>query len=137
RSTLSVTIGWLLVASFPAQAQTNSPQAGLSFNGVDDFLQILPAPLLGTNFTEEAWIYPQAPPRDRSFQGVLGYQPIVGVSGIGKRSPGLWIHGQMELHAAFGNEKYQVALTSPPHVVQLNAWNHVASTYDGAVFRLY
>ena len=103
----------------------------LQFDGIDDVVEISSPPKLGRTFTEEAWILPQ--PKDERYHGVLGSNP----SKVENRPPGIWIKEFTVVHAGFGNGQHWMNVNSPKETLELDAWNHVASTYDGQIFRLY
>ena len=104
----------------------------LSFDGVEDYVDVgAGGPVLGANFTEEAWIYPKI--NDTNWHGVLGYQPAAGVS---YRSPSIFTLGPATLQVGFGTGSGWINYLAP-NVLQTNAWNHVAATYDGTYYRAY
>ncbi|MCP4111319.1 MAG: hypothetical protein GY749_38290, partial [Desulfobacteraceae bacterium] len=101
----------------------------LEFDGTDDYVDLGESgPVLGNTFTQEAWIYPTH--SDTSFHGFLGYSP-----NLYTRSPGIWCKGQ-QIHYGFGNGESWLSTTSDS-VLTLNAWNHVAVTFDGSDYMLY
>ncbi|MEW5994636.1 MAG: LamG domain-containing protein [Candidatus Zixiibacteriota bacterium] len=112
---------------------TGKFNTALSFDSIDDYVEI-PDDLslrLTTGGTIEAWIYPLS-------HGENGYGRIVdksinsvgGGSGYefdveGTNNLGLNVDGQaLDLHTTTG-------------VLTLNAWNHVAATFDGTYWKLY
>ena len=104
----------------------------LAFDGLDDYVDLgTNGLILGTNFTEEAWIYPQI--TDTNWHGILGYQPAAGVS---YRSPSIFTLGATNLQVGFGTGSGWTNYLAMG-VLQTNIWNHVAATYDGAAYRLY
>ncbi|GEM_PF-1424151 len=114
-----------------APAQTSWGNA-LSFDGADDFVDLgTGGPVLGTNFTQEAWIKPQV--TDNYYHGILGYQPP---TGIYYRSPCMYVYQKTKLQVGYGSGSAWVAYETT-NVLQLNAWNHVAATYDGNDYRVY
>jgi hypothetical protein len=105
--------------------------AALSFDGMDDLLEISSPPVLGSAFTEEAWILPD--PKDDRFHGILGSNS----SKIETRPPGLWLKDRTKLQAGFGTGDQWVVSVSPPDTIIPNVWNHVAATFDGTTYRLF
>jgi predicted outer membrane repeat protein len=117
----------------PAGLELVGPPGYLAFNGVDDYVEVNgTGVLLGQNFTQELWIYPQQ--TDANFHGVLGHQPA---GGANARAPSLWIHNHRRLHYGFGTGSSWQATITPNDVLVTNSWNHVALTYDATQYRLY
>ena len=116
----------LCVTMAPASAQTGFGTA-LSFNGTNNYVDLgaSTAPRLGTNFTQEAWIYPQ--PTDNEYHGFLGDQPDG--QGTAWRSPCLYFAPDNALHVGFGTGSDWVSAVTPTNVLVRNAWNHVAATF--------
>ena len=87
----------------------------------------------GTNFTEEAWIFPSPANKDE-------YQPFLGnttdASGA-TRPPGLLVYWQTGLQCCFGNGKQWLGGNTATNLLTPGAWNHVAATYDGTAYRIY
>ncbi|MDB6027138.1 MAG: hypothetical protein JWM68_3361 [Verrucomicrobiales bacterium] len=125
-----VGLALILVGSAVFTARANSI-AALSFDGMDDVIEISSPPVLGSKFTEEAWILPD--PKDDRYHGILGSNP----SKMENRAPGMWIKSRTVLHATFGTGSHFVTVESAPDVLLLNFWNHVAATYDGTTYRLF
>ncbi|MDB6027418.1 MAG: hypothetical protein JWM68_3641 [Verrucomicrobiales bacterium] len=102
----------------------------LAFDGKDDFVEIPSGLILGSTFTEEAWILPQS--NDTSYRGLMGYP-----AGSSKRAPSLWLAYGSGLHAGFGDGKKWNSVSSGSDTIVLQAWNHVAATYDGVTYRVF
>jgi signal transduction histidine kinase/CheY-like chemotaxis protein/ligand-binding sensor domain-containing protein len=87
----------------------------------------------GTNFTEEAWIFPSPANKDE-------YQPFLGnttdASGA-TRPPSLLVYWQTGLQSCFGNGKQWLGGNTATNLLTPATWNHVAATYDGTAYRIY
>jgi len=105
----------------------------LSFNGVSDLVVINGSASLnlGSAMTQEAWVYPTAP---TSFQST--WSTI-----LHRETDAYYLHvssPQGSLRPAGGatyngSESY----VASPSVIPLNAWTHLAVTYDGTMMKLY
>jgi hypothetical protein len=82
-------------------------------------------------FTEAAWIYSTA--TDSGFHGIMGYQQG---SATVTMAPSLWVYQQTKLHFGFGDGSNWNS-NSTGSVLTANAWNYVASTFDGTTFKVY
>ena len=108
----------------------------LSFDGDNDFVTMgagLTLPESG--WTEEMWIYVPAVPPDVKFMGLIGSDDMPVWS---KRGPFLQITSGKNLHGGYGygtgqTQKFFDALD----VLTVNAWNHIAQTYDGNRLKAY
>ncbi len=102
----------------------------LSFDGVDDYVEIPDSESLDlTSFTVEVWVYPREIKSD--------YQPLI-VKGEQERNYGLLIRpDEMRIHFSFKRTDGTWAASDSVGSLTLNAWNHVAMTYDGSKLRLY
>ena len=112
--------------------QTANP-AALQFDGVDDFIDIAPDPSLDLSdgtFTQSVWIRPEID--DDAFHGVLGFQD----GSIANRYPGIWVTEQTKIHAGFGDGTNWNSFTTDS-VLTKDAWNHVATTFDGTTYTAY
>ena len=112
-------------------AQTGAGTA-LLFNGTSSYVDTTNGAILGTNFTEEAWIYSTA--SDGVFHAIMGNDGGTGL--IQQRCPSLYLYNTA-LHGGFGDGVNWDSWITSNGVVQPNAWNHVAQTYDGSTFHIY
>ncbi len=124
----SVLVGTLLLRTAVA-----GHGAVLKFDGGDDYVQLgASGVVLGTNYTQEAWIYPQF--TDVNYHAFIGNEASGGYAET--RSPSMYVVGQTMLHVGFGTGSQWInSMTT--NVLRLNAWNHVATTYDSTALRVY
>ncbi|MDZ8052907.1 MAG: LamG-like jellyroll fold domain-containing protein [Aulosira sp. ZfuCHP01] len=118
----------------PQWSTTGKVNGSLRFDGVDDYVSISSNPSLnlsGGTFTQSLWIYSNI--TDNAYHGVLGYQPVAGNN---QRYPGIWIYNQTQIHAGFGDGSNWNAFTTG-NVLKTNAWNHVATSFDGTTYKAY
>ena len=121
---------------------------GLSFDGVNDWVtvnDITASPLdLATGMTVEAWVNPTA---------MSGWETVVlkerGAAGTGLLSYALYAHDGAPTGGGFAgpagylrpnpaNSTTDQGVRQASHTaIPLNAWTHIATTYDGANQRLY
>jgi uncharacterized membrane protein YkvA (DUF1232 family) len=117
----------------PAMGVPGKVGTAASFNGLDDQIAIPDSPSLRLNqFTIALWVYPKQIKAD--------FQPLVDKNNsTGDRNYGLLIvPNTMQVRYSIwaGDCATKFAANSAGQLT-LNAWNHVAFTYDGAVERLY
>ena len=107
---------------------------GLEFDGIDD--QLLcgndnSLQITGTSLTLEAWIYPTVFENNTFEANIInkeenrpdnGYMLRVGDNGV--------------LEFQFGDGSW-ISLQSPDNSLELNKWQHVAATYNGAQMKLF
>ncbi|KPL91653.1 LamG-like jellyroll fold domain-containing protein [Herpetosiphon geysericola] len=104
----------------------------LWFDGVNDGLSVTITNNLSlANFTQAAWIYPTG--SDSGYHAVMGYQPG---SLNQRRPPSIYINQKNRIHAGFGDGSVFTSLQTGP-VLTINAWNHLATTFDGNAYRVY
>ena len=82
-------------------------------------------------FTQEAWIFSTINTNGKF--GILGNQSSAGNA---QGYPGLWLSNQTNIVAGFGDGTKWDEFTAEK-VLNLNQWNHVATTFDGNEYRLY
>jgi hypothetical protein len=102
----------------------------LAFDGKNDLVEISPGLVLGSTFTEEAWILPEI--ADTNYHGLIGHP-----AGSSQRPPSVWVAYGAGLHAGFGDGKKWHNVATDSDTLVLHSWNHVAVTYDGATFRVF
>jgi RHS repeat-associated protein len=104
------------------------------FNGTSGKISIPDAPALRpTNFTLEAWVYPTALPNTPTYwrTAILKAHNNDNLAyGLYAQDNGAYSAGRVN---AGGSETATTNTTSLP----LNAWTHLATTYDGAFLKLY
>jgi Tfp pilus assembly protein PilX len=108
--------------------------ASLSSDGVGDYAIVgNQASLRLSNFTVEAWIYPRS--TDANYQPIVGKQAANGTN----RNYALFINlgGTTRIHFSMMSPCGIWRSYNSNGTVNLNQWNHVATTYDGANFILY
>ena len=103
----------------------------LKFDGKKDFVDCGDQVILGDQFTQELWIYPQS--TDLKFYGILGSRPR---SKNENRSPSIWVGGDRQISAGFGDGKSWKNITTS-RVINFNSWNHLALTFDGRSYQVY
>jgi PAS domain S-box-containing protein len=93
-------------------------------------------PVLGTNFTQELWVHPEASISD-SYIGLIGgtRTPQLLTAGL-NRAPSIYIRRQTGLHGGFGDGQ-EWHSWSVENVLAPGEWNHVAQTYDGVTQRVF
>jgi hypothetical protein len=106
---------------------TDSGKVGAAFifDGADDFVDITSTINLGSTFSVELWIYPTS---SGSLQHLVATNPSGGTN-----------YGSLYFstdHIEYRQGGAQRAVT-PATSVPLNAWTHVALTYNGSVAQLY
>jgi len=118
------------VYNFAVTGKGATPAAALNFDGTDDFVSVPDAGSLdlGTSVTLEAWVKPE------SFAGynmIIDKRDLADVSanyGLtltnGKPMFYFWNGGNVSFHIA-------------TNAIALNAFTHLAATYDGAMVRIF
>jgi len=119
-------------SSYVLGLQKKDLLTALSFNGTDDFIDLGAGMVVGTLFTLEAWIYPEA--TDDGFHGILGGGQNLNAGAT--RPPSLWMVEKNKIHGGFGDGTDWHAIITDA-VLQTEAWNHVAATFDGVWYRVF
>ena len=101
----------------------------LLFDGVNDRVDVPDSPSLAltTGMTLEAWVRPTT---------TTAWRPV-----LGKERPGGWAYSLLSSDSGGRPSSYlrlksDVGLVGPA-ALPVNTWSHVATTYDGAMHRLY
>jgi Concanavalin A-like lectin/glucanases superfamily len=111
-----------------AQWTTGRFGGGLRFNGTSDWVTIADSSWLAltTQMTLEAWVYPTAAGGWRTI--LMKQSPgwyTFALYSDGSIGPGVRVMAQSDGHA------------SSAAALPLNAWSHLAATYDGSMLRLF
>jgi hypothetical protein len=106
-------------------------KSALNFDGIKDCVVLKEGVMLGSSFTQEAWIKPSI--EDNAYHGFLGYHPEEGNS---QRPPSIWVYQKNGIHAGFGDGLNWDSFIIE-EVLSPNTWNHIASTFDGKTYKLY
>ena len=116
----------------PTRIATGKNGRAISFDGVNDFVSVPDAASLDltTGMTLEAWVYPTA-------LGSLWRTAVL------KEAPSFFVYGLYANEGA-GRPSGHVVIAGTDldvrgaqNAVPLNAWTHLAATYDGTTLRLY
>ncbi|AOY79568.2 DUF4347 domain-containing protein [Moorena producens JHB] len=86
--------------------------------------------LSGGNFTQEAWIFNNA--TDNAARGILGYDSTT----AGQNYPSISVVNQTDIKVSFGDGSTDRSFTVSNALIA-NAWNHVATTFDGTNYKIY
>lgn len=134
-SPLSFNTGTLSAnTTYNVYAETNPVYYGLDFDGTNDVVNTNITTAATSSLTAEAWIYPRATTYKRILSSYNGSTATSGEflldtynatnNGRGLR---LFVEGA-------GNVIHQLSVAN---VLTLNAWNHVAGTFENGVLKLY
>ncbi|MDJ0796847.1 MAG: RICIN domain-containing protein [Calothrix sp. MO_167.B12] len=102
----------------------------IALNSSTDYVDCGDNVVVGSEFTQEAWIYPEI--SDAGYHGFLGNHPGSG----NNRAPSIWVYQQQKIVAGFGDGTTGEAITTGEVLVP-NDWNHVAVTFDGTFYKVY
>ncbi len=115
-----------------ADAAASPPNKVLQLDRPGDMVELSPpGPVLGKTFTQEVWIFPSAA-ATKQYHAFLGSD-----RGLTTRPPSLWLYQQTRLHLGFGDGTKWWGPNSKTGIIQPEAWNHVAATYDSSEYRIY
>ncbi len=111
-------------------------RSALEFDGTGDYIDLgkKNSLILAGTFTQEVWIHPNA--TDDAFHGLLGG----GSDNLAEgwfRAPSVYVVEKTKIHAGFGDGVDWYSFTTPDPVLKPGDWNHLAITFDGAVYKLY
>ena len=140
---VKVVSGWATsegsnIISVKTQALTGLGNA-LNFDGSDDFVTISETgfTLPESGWTEEMWVYVPAVSPDVRVMGMV----VIGGDDItvwSKRGPFFHIKNNTSLHGGYGYGTGQTQKTyDAVDALTVNAWNHIAQTYDGNRLKAY
>lgn len=131
-SSASDLIGFCTSTPCPTLGSVGKNGTAAAFNGTNNAVTFLGSALdmSGGQFSEAVWIYPSN--TDTDFHRIIGYQ--VGANQY--RTPGIWTYQGTKIHTGFGDGTTWKSFTTDS-VLTLNAWNHVAITFDGTTYRVY
>ncbi|MBI1842809.1 MAG: LamG domain-containing protein, partial [Verrucomicrobia bacterium] len=119
-----------------AAASSLLPEA-LALDGAGGFVELgTNGPVLGTSFTEELWVLPPTT-IELDYVGLIGGTATPKALHLGlNRAPSIYIADRTRLHGGFGDGVAWHTWTTQP-VLNLGEWNHVAASYDGALYRVF
>ena len=102
----------------------------LSFDGVNDLVTVADAPGLdlSTGMTLEAWVRPTAN---------TGWRTVVTKEQVGNIVYGLFSNSDTARPSGIVSVGPAQDIARGPSALVLSSWTHLATTYDGAVLRLY
>lgn len=108
----------------------SGPKNALDLDGTDDYVYISNGVVLGTTFTQEMWIYPT----DASvvYRAILGKE-----TGSTLTRPQCVYQYGKKLHFGFGDNSNWNSDITPDDVLSINAWNHIAFTFNGTTYLVY
>ncbi len=121
--------------AFAAPSSLPSPAYALSFDGVDDYLDLgdgVQACGSDNTYSIAVWVYSKA--EDDAFHSIIGNQEDGG--GTETRSPCIYIRKQTGVHFGHGSDSAWKS-TTIENVLNPNSWNHIATVYDGSTLSLY
>lgn len=122
-------------AAYTLGLEKQDLMSALTFNGSTDFIDLgrKPALALGSTFTQEVWIFPNAD--DDGFHGFLGGATDNLADGK-QRAPSMYLTEKTKIHAGFGDGAGWNSFITPA-ILKPGAWNHVAATFDGTAYKVY
>ncbi len=131
-STTSDASGMSNTGTISGATWTTSGRFGnaLSFNGSSNRVNINDANSLDltTGMTLEAWVYPTS---------LSGWRSVILKEQSGGLTYALYAYDNAPQPAAYINTGGSDLTVAGTASISLNAWTHLASTYDGASFKLY
>lgn len=129
-------IGTISGASWKTSGCFSGSKYALDFDGTNEYVNISNGVVLGTNFTQEVWIYPTDV--NANYHGILGYDDMSGSGGssnVKTRPPCIYQYGK-KIHFGFGDgSAWYSEYTND--VLKISEWNHIAVTFDGTIYKVY
>ncbi len=112
------------------------PARGLSFDGIDDYVNISVKPALNISsaITLEAWIFPRTTDGSGVQDVVCKSSADVNDGYVFPRTTDGW--NNLEFLVSINGFGWQL-LSVPYGLSKLNQWHHLAATYDGFEMRIY
>ncbi|MBI1839469.1 MAG: LamG domain-containing protein, partial [Verrucomicrobia bacterium] len=110
---------------------TEQPLFALSLDGSQAYADLTPGIVIGPVFTQEAWLYPK--PTASASNLIFG---VAGNVAAALRPPSLYLYQGNRLLGGFGDGKVWRSFSTPA-VITPNAWNHVAVTFDGSIYKVF
>ncbi|MBI5402146.1 MAG: T9SS type A sorting domain-containing protein [Ignavibacteriae bacterium] len=129
QTNVTANTGTINGATWKASGCFTGPKNCLDFDGSNDYVQISNGVVLGNTFTQEMWIYPTD--ATDVFRGILGYH-----STDVTRPPCIYQHGK-NIHFGFANGTAWNSDITNSDVLTINAWNHIAVSFDGTTYLVY
>jgi hypothetical protein len=123
-ATLSAGVSWKASAALESQGYA------LDFDGVDDYVALTNGNVLGNTYTEELWYYPYT--NSLVYKNLLGSNSTAGQ----QRPPCIYQYG-LQIHYGHGNGTTWYSDQTTDDVLTLNAWNHIALSFNGTLLSLY
>ncbi|MDZ8237186.1 MAG: LamG-like jellyroll fold domain-containing protein [Nostoc sp. ChiQUE01a] len=120
--------------SIQADTHTNLPAYFLSFDGIDDFVDIGKKPefKIEKTLTVEAWVYPE---QQKQWAGIFGN---IFDTGFTESGYGLCLDGASGVNFACTPEKRGIQyLSSGSKTLTLSQWQHITGTYNGQEMKVY
>ncbi|MFN6501537.1 MAG: LamG-like jellyroll fold domain-containing protein [Nostoc sp. DedQUE01] len=120
--------------SIQADSNTNLPACFLSFDGIDDLVDIGKKPefKIEKTLTVEAWVYPE---QQKQWAGIFGN---IFDTGFTESGYGLCLDGASGVNFACTPEKKGIQyLSSGSKTLTLSQWQHITGTYNGQEMKVY
>jgi virginiamycin B lyase len=123
---------------FDGQSYLEAPASRAALRATTDTasVQAVPYIVLGTKFTVEAWVYPEAVPGDHAsilskWRGDIEDELLLSIASDGR----LTLSWHLDGASVWGTPGWSQCQSAEP--VKLEAWSHVAAVRDGDAVSLY